>query len=310
MQNRTIVWGIIAVLLIAVIVLSSVLLYNSYKQPAADMKPDQRQPEGNTRTIATIGNQTITLRQLEEQLLNKYGREQLNQIIDHEVIRLEANAQGISVQEKEVQQELKRMQQGYESESRFYEAMKEQLGLTPEAIQQDITYRLLVEKLTIRGVTITNEEVDAYLAAHQDEFKPNIRLRLQQIVVSNREQAAKVLNDAAKGIPFEQIAKERSLDDFTRDAGGDLGWVEADDPFVPGALMKIAKGMKAGEISKPIEESGQLYILKVKERKETSKGSPEEIRERIRKELALREAPPMQEMIKELRKKWNVSVTL
>lgn len=66
MQNRTIVWGIIAVLLIAVIVLSSVLLYNSYKRPAADMKPDQRQPEGNTRTIATIGNQTITLRQLEE----------------------------------------------------------------------------------------------------------------------------------------------------------------------------------------------------------------------------------------------------
>lgn len=119
-----------------------------------------------------------------------------------------------------------------------------------------------------------------------------------------------MLNDATKGIPFEQIAKERSLDDFTRDAGGDLGWVEADDPFVPGALMKIAKGMKAGEISKPIEESGQLYILKVKERKETSKGSPEEIRERIRKELALREAPPMQEMIKELRKKWNVSVTL
>ncbi|CAG7656387.1 peptidyl-prolyl cis-trans isomerase [Paenibacillus allorhizosphaerae] len=309
MRNVKVLWGTIAVLLIAVISLSSVLTANSLKQSNVGMTPDQTKQDDRARPIATVGDKTITVRMLEEQLMSKYGRELLNQIIDHEVIRMEGKAQGISVDDSEVQQEIKRMQQGYDSEEQFFKAMKEQLGFTPEALKKDIYYKLLSEKIAMQGIRITDEQVEAYIKAHADEFKTPAQLKLAQIVTANKDQANRALNDLAKGSDFAQVAKERSLDDATRENGGDLGWLEEDDPFIPAAVMKSAKQLKPGQTSAPIEVDGAFVVLKLKERKEALKtGSDNAIKEQVRKEMALREAPSIKEIIKKLREKWKVTI--
>lgn len=308
MRNVKVLWGTIGFLLIAVISLSSVLAANSLKPSNVGMTPDQTKQDDRARPIATVGDKTITVRMLEEQLMSKYGRELLNQIIDQEVIRMEGKAQGISVGDSEVQQEIKRMQQGYDSEEQFYKAMKEQLGFSPEALRKDIYFKLLSEKIAMQGIRITDEQVDAYIKAHAEEFKQPAQLRLAQIVTANRDQANRTLNDLAKGTDFAQVAKERSLDDATRDHGGDLGWVEEDDPFVPPAVMKSAKQLKAGQTSAPIELNGQYVVLKLKERKEAMKLGSDAIKEQVRKEIALREAPSIKEIMKNLRDKWKVAI--
>jgi len=308
MRNVKVLWGTIGFLLIAVISLSSVLAANSLKPSNVGMTPDQTKQDDRARPIATVGDKTITVRMLEEQLMSKYGRELLNQIIDQEVIRMEGKAQGISVDDSEVQQEIKRMQQGYDSEEQFYKAMKEQLGFSPEALRKDIYFKLLSEKIAMQGIQITDEQVETYIKAHAEEFKQPAQLRLAQIVTANRDQANRALNDLAKGTDFAQVAKERSLDDATRDHGGDLGWVEEDDPFVPPAVMKSAKQLKAGQTSAPIELNGQYVVLKLKERKEAMKLGSDAIKEQVRKEIALREAPSIKEIMKRLRDKWKVAI--
>lgn len=307
MRNVKVLWGMIVVLLIAVVILSSVLTAQTL-QPDSDKLPDQSQKGGEARIVATVGSKSITLGDVEEQLLQKYGNQQLNQMIDQEVIRAEAETQGIQVSESEVQQELKRMQQGYDSESQFYELMREQLGFTPEALKMDVYNKLLGDKITIKGIVITDQEVEAYMRAHQEEFRPRIQLKLQHIVSANRDQAQRALDDLAKGESFAQVARERSLDDATRNSGGDLGWLEDDDPFIHPEVMKAAISLKPGEVSKPVEADGRYVIVRVAERKEESKGSPEVLREQVRKELALREAPPLKETLANLRKKWNVTI--
>ncbi|MDF2963907.1 MAG: peptidyl-prolyl cis-trans isomerase [Paenibacillus sp.] len=309
MRNIRVLWGVNAVLLLTVVILSFVLFADFFTQPNVDMKPDRTNQNQSTRVIATIGEKTITSTDLEKQLLQKHGRELLNQMVDHEVIRMEGKALGITVEESEIQKELKRMQQGYDSEAQFYESMKEQLGMTAEALKTDVYDKLLLEKLAIRYITISTEQVDAYIKAHPEEFASSRQLRLQQIIVGNKEQGAKVMADLAKGIDFGQVAKERSLDDATRDNGGDLGWVEEDDPFIAAPLLKAAAQMKVGEVSKPIDLEGQVYILKLKDRKEEPKISKEQIRETVRKEMALREAPPLKEVLKVIREKWKVSIS-
>ncbi|CAG7649918.1 Foldase protein PrsA 2 [Paenibacillus solanacearum] len=308
MRNVKVLWGTIGFLLIAVISLSSVLAANSLKPSNVGMTPDQTKQDDRARPIATVGDKTITVRMLEEQLMSKYGRELLNQIIDQEVIRMEGKAQGISVDDGEVQQEIKRMQQGYDSEEQFYKAMKEQLGFSPEALRKDIYFKLLSEKIAMQGIRITDEQVEAFIKAHAEEFKQPAQLRLAQIVTANRDQANRTLNDLAKGTDFAQVAKERSLDDATRDHGGDLGWVEEDDPFVPPVVMKSAKQLKAGQTSAPIELNGQYVVLKLKERKEAMKLGSDAIKEQVRKEIALREAPSIKEIMKRLRDKWKVAI--
>ncbi|MFE5324434.1 peptidyl-prolyl cis-trans isomerase [Paenibacillus sp. NPDC056579] len=310
MRNLKILWGVIAVLLIAVVILSSVLSADVLNRRQVDMNPDQTKQNESVKVIAKIGDKTITNKELEQLLMQKHGRELLNQMVDHEVIRLEGKALGIFVEESEIQKELKRMQQGYDSENQFFESMKVQLGLSPEALKTDIYDKLLQEKLITRDIIVSDAQADAYMKAHPEEFMTSAQLRLQQIIVSSKDQTAKVAADIAKKIDFAQIAKERSLDDATRDNGGDLGWVEEDDPFIAEPIMKAVKQMKVGEVSKPIEWNGQLYIVKLRDRKEQPKQSKEELMERVKKEIALREAPPMKDFLKQLRDKWKVSLTL
>ncbi|MBP1153505.1 MULTISPECIES: peptidyl-prolyl cis-trans isomerase [unclassified Paenibacillus] len=308
MRNVKVLWGLIVVLLIAVVILSSALTAHTLQQPDPDKHSDQSQDDGEARIVATVGTKNITLGDVKKQLLQKHGHQQLDHMIDQEVIRIEAETQGILVSESEVQQELKRMQQGYDSESQFYELMREQLGFTPEALKNDVYHKLLGDKITIQGIIITDQEVSAYMGAHQEEFEPRVQLRLQHIVAANREQAQRALDDLARGEDFAQVAKERSLDDATRDSGGDLGWLEDDDPFIHPAVMEAAISLKPGEVSKPMEADGRYVIVRVAERKEQSKGSPEVLREQVRKELALREAPPLNDALERLRKKWNVTL--
>lgn len=310
MRNLKILWGVIAVLLIAVVILSSVLSADVLNRRQVDMNPDETKQNESVKVIAKIGDKTITNKELEQLLMQKHGRELLNQMVDHEVIRLEGKALGIFVEESEIQKELKRMQQGYDSENQFFESMKVQLGLSPEALKTDIYDKLLQEKLITKDIIVSDAQADAYMKAHPEEFKTSAQLRLQQIVVSNKDQAAKVAADIAKKIDFAQIAKERSLDDATRENGGDLGWIEEDDPFIAEPILKAVQQMKVGEVSKPIEWNGQMYIVKLKDRKEQPKQSKEEVMERVKKEIALREAPPMKEFLKQLRDKWKVSLTL
>ncbi|WP_079914939.1 peptidyl-prolyl cis-trans isomerase [Paenibacillus sp. 32352] len=310
MRNIKILWGVVAVLFIAVVILSSVLSADLINQRHVDMSPDQTKQNPSVKVIATIGDKTITSMELEQQLLQKHGRELLNQMVDHEVIRMEGKALGLFVEESEIQKELKRMQQGYDNEGQFYESMKVQLGLTPEALKADIYDKLLQEKIITKDIIVSDEQVNAYIQSHPEEFKAAAQLRLQQIVVSSKDQAAKVAADVSKGIEFAQIAKDRSLDDATRDNGGDLGWVEEDDPFIAPAILKAAKQLKPGEVSKPIDLNGQLYIIKLKDRKEQPKESKETIMESVRKELALRAAPPLKDAIKKLREKYKVQVML
>ncbi|TDF91570.1 peptidyl-prolyl cis-trans isomerase [Paenibacillus piri] len=309
MRNVKVLWGVNAVLLFAVIILSFVLFADTFTEPNIDMKPGQTNQSQSARIVATIGEKTITSMDLEQQLLQRHGRELLNQMVDHEVIRMEGKALGINVDEGEVQKELKRMQQGYDSEDQFYESMKDQLGLTKDALRADVFDKLLLEKLAIQHIAISNEQVDAYIKSHPEEFKTSRQLRLQQIVVGNKEQANKVAADLAKGIDFAQVAKERSLDDTTRNNGGDLGWVDEDDPFVAAPLLKAASQLKPGEVSKPIELNNQLYVIRLKDRKEDPQVAKDQIIEAVRKEMALREAPPLKEVIKAIREKWDVRIT-
>jgi len=309
MRNVKMLWATNAVLLTAVIVLSSILAAEIFRAPASP-EPSEPGTAHADDVVAVIGDTEITRQQLLDHLVQKYGKEQLNQMIDTEVVQLEGQSLGISVTPAEIEQELKRMQQGYDSEQQFYESMKEQLGLTREALENDIYNKLLTEKLAIKDIRIDDALVDEYVKAHPEQFAGRVQMHLQIIVVGSLDHANRALNDIARGTDFEAVAKERSLDDATRDAGGDMGWVEADDPFVPRAVMDAVKTMRTGEVSKPLKIDDQYVIVKVKERKEEAPLDMKIVREQVRKELALQEAPPIRDMLAKLRDKWKVSVYL
>src|SRR5690606_21421699 len=119
------------------------------------------------------------------------------------------------------------------------------------------------------------------------------QIRLAQIIVETEQQAEQIIKDVAKGIEFKILAKERSLDKLSSDQGGDLGWMDQGDPFIHSSIMDAAEELQIGEISDPISLGDSYAVIKLLERKITERKADYEVREALRKSLALDEAPSM-----------------
>lgn len=310
MRNTKLLWGLIGFLLIVVAALGFEVIRLT-RERITDPNHPLPPPSPSAMSdgvVAKIGDVEIRSSALQQQLLHKYGAEMINQMLDREAIRMEADDLGMKIGRDEIDRELKRMQQGYDSEQQFYESMKTQLGMTKDEIREDVYYKLLLEKIATRNINVSEQDIDAYIKAHPEEFGKIQLLRIQIIVNASKDQAARTIELYQSGRDFAQLAKERSLDTATANDGGDLGWVEENDPFVPAEIMNAAKSLKAGEISGPIETAEGYAVVRLKDRKEQVKGDNGDIRETVRKQLLLQQAPPLPEVVKSLRGKRNAVI--
>jgi foldase protein PrsA len=308
MRNVKVLWGIIGCLLVCVLILLTTLIQAKKPVPIVEPEPVRVIENPDERIVARIGDRAFTYGEFKSRLERKYGAEVLNQLLDQEALKLEATALGISVDTQEIEQDLERMQAGYESKEQFYKTMEEQLGLNETDLREDSYYKLLGEKLAIRPIKISNAEIDRYIANHPEEFRSYVQFRVLKIVVQTRVEAQSIIEELTRGADFEDLAKERSIDELTGSVGGDMGWVESDDPFVDPMILSVVKALKPGEISRPIALENGFAIIRLEQTKEVHRQVDEAKRELIRRELALMQAPPIRDFIKSLREKRKAEI--
>lgn len=310
MRSVKLLWGAICMLLAAVLVLAVLLVRSELTKasnPPATPVPGEPGDQ-QSKAVAVIGGKAITYEQLQQRLADKYGAELVNLLLDREAIRQEAEELNVTVSREEMDAELKRMQQGYESEEQFYKSMKEQLGLSKTELSEDVYYKLLLERLAVRGIQVSEADVDAYIKNHPEEFRSFVQYHLYKIEVKTREEASKLITDVQNGADFSSLAQKQSLDEATGKRGGDLGWIEEKDPFVPSAILDAARNMKQGEISKPIPLKSGFAVIMMKDKKEVKRTVDEQKKAHIRKELALQKAVPLNDIVKSLRLKRQAQI--
>lgn len=250
--------------------------------------------------IASVGGKTITRRQLTEELYKQYGDAVLRTLMLREAMEREASAEGIKVTQEEIDRELALSAEGYESEERFFAVMEEQLGLRREQVMEDIRYRLLLEAITASTVTVTDEEATRYIDDHPERFAPKAEYHLRWILTETRRQSDDIIDMLADGGSFEGLAQAYSMDEFTRDTGGDLGFIEAEDPFYDGAMLAEAGMLAIGETAGPIALEAGFAVIQLMGAKSTEGLSGDLLLATVRKQLALERAKPMAEMEQEL----------
>jgi foldase protein PrsA len=266
--------------------------------------------EGETPDIATAGGQPITDQQWMDELKKKHGDEVLVGMLNHIVVDKEAKALGITITHDEVEQELVRAMVGYGSEEQYYAQMQSQLGLSRQEVFVETTYRLTLQAIATVGITISETDIDAYLEQNPERFTPKKQMQLSMIKVSSYDEAQQVMDRLEQGDDFADVAREASTDEESRQRGGSLGTVEEDDPFWPEELLKTAADLDAGDIAGPIETGDNFTIIRLENIHLPEMLDAKEIRRLIRQELALAQAPPLQQVESDLRVKYDVSINI
>ena len=147
------------------------------------------------------------------------------------------------------------------------EAIRKGLDKTPDvATQMKITRQSVLIRALQSDFIANNQpsekevrkEYETVTAASMGDQEYNPR----HILVSTEEEAKDVIRSLKKGAKFEQLAKDKSTDDGSKNKGGELGWSSARSyaqPFAE-ALVKLKKG----EITQqPVKTSFGWHVIRL-----------------------------------------------
>ncbi|MGB4592560.1 MAG: peptidylprolyl isomerase [Coriobacteriia bacterium] len=217
--------------------------------------------------VAVAKKQDTTMAALKDddpQLL-QYKRLILDSMVEAELVRQDAKAQGAKIGEAEVTAKLDEIKAGYPDEETFNQTV-EQSGMTMEQIRQSISdqlmYEFLYEKVAPAS-EITSDQVEAYYEANKaTQFTTPDQSHLFHILFATDDKATaeKVLKEIQGGGDFEALAKEYSTDPGSKDSGGDLG-TAATSNYVE-EFRVAADKLKVGELSGLVQSEFGWHIIK------------------------------------------------
>ncbi|MCI0394929.1 MAG: peptidylprolyl isomerase [Chloroflexi bacterium] len=219
---------------------------------------------------ATVNGQPIFLADYEKELARyeqalglapgsdggNYQELILNTLIDNELIRQAAEANGITVTPEMVDAALAESREEAEGEENFA-AWLAANHFTEEEFRQALAFELLVEQV-VAFVT-----ADVPFAVEQ--------IRARHIQLSSLELAQSLLEQIRAGADFAALAQQYSEDPHTASIGGDMGFFARGWLLVP-AVEEAAFALQPGQVSEVIVATipggteTAYYIVQVVER--------------------------------------------
>lgn len=188
----------------------------------------------------------------------------LDMLVDIKVQENEAIKAGITATEEEINAEVEKAREYFDTEEKFNEFLTSQkmtMEYLKDTIRKDILVSKLQEKLTANAA-VTDEEVAAYYTSNQDQF---ISVKASHILIESEEEAKKILERAKKGENFGELALQNSTDPSAKENKGDLGYFRKGDMVEP--FEAAAFAMQVGEISDLVKTDFGYHIIKVEDKK-------------------------------------------
>lgn len=235
--------------------------------------------EGNKETVAEIGKESISRQEWLTELEERYGQETLRDLIDQEVVKQMADKYNIKVTDKAVERELT-----------IYKAMYSSAGNEPkseEKWKQQIKYSLLLEELLTKDVKVSEEDMKSFYEQNKSLFDIPASYHLSQIVVETKKEADSAVKELKEGSSFAALAMERSIDEFSANEGGDIGFVTEEDELVAPEVVAAAKSLKPDEWTGPVKVENGYAIVFLHEKLKGKAYAFSEVKNQIRRQIAL-----------------------
>jgi len=183
-------------------------------------------------------------------LLPELRQSVLDRMINQELLRQLADAEGLTPTEDEVRAEVEAAKAQIQEQGPFadLDEFLESSGLTEADIET-----------LIRGGVMQEKMLDAHGGPKEME-----QIHARHILVETEEEGDAVLASLEEGEDFADLAAEYSIDTGSKDDGGDLGW------FPRGVMVaefeEAAFGLEIGETSELVKTQFGYHVIEMLER--------------------------------------------
>lgn len=207
------------------------------------------------------------------------------EVVRRELIRREAERLGVSADADEVASRRARMIEQLGGEDALSAALA-RVPMTEEQLRSglaDGVLREAVQNAKFEDLVATTAAAREYYASHRDSFRETASAHLWSIQVAAERIAESALGRLRSGRPFEEVARQFSVNAEAKAAGGDLGVIAL--ASLPAPLRKAVKDTPVGEVSEPVQGPGGWYLFKAEDLKPARITPFPLVRERILEEL-------------------------
>jgi len=198
--------------------------------------------------VAEVNGERISRSSLAAECLQLHGMDELQELINNMLIRLECERQNITVTADEVNAEILQKAQTFKmSSEQWLQLLERERGISAEQYRQDITWRTALKKLAGSRLTVSEAELQM-----QYEKNYGAAVQVRQIVLGSRAEAEEVLAQVKRHPEtFPAFAKNKSIDPVSAPFAGILHPIRR-HTYNP-AIENILFAMQPGEISSVIE---------------------------------------------------------
>lgn len=273
--------------------------------------------------VATVNGEAITREELLDELLLRYGRSVLEDMIRRSAIEQELARSGVKVSEKEITEELaaerrqfgarlKVQPPGRGDPGTFEELVSARYSMSMEGYRDIVRRWLMVRKMILKQEEPSEDGLLLYFYKNRERYDTPAELTVRHIFISKKDPAAggdrpdevlrgriaDVRKELLKGKDFGSLARKYSDDPATRGGGGLLGTVNAKaakehlEPAFAEALLRLRPGQTGG----PVETPKGYHFLQVTARKEGKRAEFEDLRARARADYLEERALQMREL--------------
>lgn len=192
----------------------------------------------------------------------------LEAAIDGALVEAEAERLGVSAAPAEVDRRLAAVRDEMGGEDAFAAAL-EQTGMTRGQFRASLAHgvvREAVQDARFPAVKAGAGAVRAFYDENRAElFSTPEAWSLGAFVVRNEGIAGNAVERLEQGRPFEEVARQFSIDPELKAGGGAMGWV--DPSSLPEPLRKAVAKLGEDEVTPPTAGPGGVWVLKLLDRR-------------------------------------------
>ena len=147
---------------------------------------------------ALVNGQPISRWQILKKSEEAQGAQILDSLVTDQLIKQEAQKQGIKINEDEVDQQIEEIKASIQEQGQDFDTLLSMQGMTLEDLKGRIRIQKMVEQLLGSEVEVADEEVDQYLEDNkeflpedmpEEEMKEQARQQLEQQKLSEKYQS-------------------------------------------------------------------------------------------------------------------------